>query len=67
MLRKYVENSSDICPDGERLEFTLIGSTIGTHIGPGAIAVVFLQKNKSIARLRTKLGLNIFLYFAIID
>ena len=44
LLRKYVEDSSDICPNGEKLEFTLIGSTIGTHVGPGAIAVAFFAK-----------------------
>ena len=44
LLRKYVEDSSDICPNGEKLDFTLIGSTIGTHAGPGAIAVAFFVK-----------------------
>ena len=40
---KYSEalwkNETDVVP------VCLIGSTIGTHIGPGAVAVAFFSKN----------------------
>lgn len=45
MLEKYVEDSRYIW-DGnvESLRETCIGSVIGTHVGPGAIAVAFFKK-----------------------
>lgn len=45
LLKKYVKDSNDVYPADVAFEFTHIGSTIGTHIGPGAIAVAFF-KNK---------------------
>ena len=42
LLRKYVEESACLWQDSvEELPYTMIGSTIGTHVGPGAIAVAF--------------------------
>lgn len=45
LLAKYVKDSGDIYPEGFEFHYTHIGSTIGTHVGPGAIAVAFF-KNK---------------------
>ena len=45
LLRKYVEDSKEIYePFGHELPISTIGSTIGTHAGPGAIAVAFFVK-----------------------
>lgn len=42
LLNKYVEDSSFLWKDNvEQLQTTTIGSAIGTHVGPGAIAVAF--------------------------
>ncbi len=46
LLQKYVKDSNDVYPANAVFESTHIGSTIGTHVGPGAIAVAFF-KNKS--------------------
>lgn len=47
MLRKYMRDSRDLyeghCGD---LPVTHIGSVIGTHAGPGAIAIAFFGKDK---------------------
>lgn len=45
LLNKYIEDSSDLWK-GYRdvLPVSLIGSIIGTHIGPGAVAVAFFKK-----------------------
>lgn len=42
LLQKYLSDSSDIYGD-RKVEVYPIGPTIGTHIGPGAIAVAFFQ------------------------
>ena len=45
MLDKYVEDSQELWePYGKRPEKSIIGSVVGTHIGPGAIAVAFFSK-----------------------
>ena len=45
LLQKYVEDSKALWEKGtENLRSTLIGSVIGTHAGPGAIAVAFFRK-----------------------
>ena len=45
LLKKYVEDSKEIYePFGYELPVSTIGSTIGTHAGPGAIAVAFFAK-----------------------
>ena len=45
LLQKYMEDSRSLWADGAKeLRFTSIGSVIGTHAGPGAIAVAFFKK-----------------------
>ena len=45
MLEKYVEDSRFLWEgNAETLRETCIGSVIGTHVGPGAIAVAFFKK-----------------------
>ena len=45
LLRKYIEDSRHIWQEGlTNVRYTLIGSVIGTHAGPGAVAVAFFQK-----------------------
>ncbi|MBQ8143848.1 MAG: DegV family protein [Butyricicoccus sp.] len=45
LLRKYVEDSKHLWEnDREKLHSTCIGSVIGTHAGPGAVAVAFFKK-----------------------
>ena len=42
---KYIEDSRDLWENGtESLVTTSIGSVVGTHAGPGAIAVAFFRK-----------------------
>lgn len=45
LLLKYIEDSKHIW-DGnlEEIRYTTIGSVIGTHAGPGAVAVAFFKK-----------------------
>lgn len=44
MLQKYIEDSAALWKGNtETLEQTIIGSVIGTHAGPGAIAVAFFK------------------------
>ncbi len=46
LLRKYVKDQADVWePYVEKLPFRVIGSTIGTHAGPGAIAVAYFKKD----------------------
>ena len=41
-LKKYIEDSTEIWrTNAESLRITTVGCTIGTHVGPGAIAVAF--------------------------
>ena len=45
LLRKYVDDSAYLWQDArDELPYTMIGSTVGTHVGPGAIAVAFFSK-----------------------
>ncbi len=45
MLNKYIEDSSGIWQGNvDELTTTAIGSVIGTHAGPGAVAVAFFKK-----------------------
>ncbi len=45
VLRKYVKDNEDLYKGSiDTLPITLIGSTVGTHAGPGAIAVAFVAK-----------------------
>lgn len=45
LMRKYIEDSGDLWQGHAReLPVTTVGCTIGTHVGPGAIAVAFFAK-----------------------
>ena len=47
LLVKYIEDSRHIWDQGvEEVRYTTIGSAIGTHGGPGAVAVAFFQKGE---------------------
>ena len=44
LLRKYIEDSKGLWETGlEHIRYTTVGSVIGTHAGPGAIAVAFFR------------------------
>lgn len=44
LLKKYIEDSAELWESStEELPITTIGCTIGTHVGPGAIAVAFFE------------------------
>ncbi|MBQ8797284.1 MAG: DegV family protein [Oscillospiraceae bacterium] len=45
LLLKYIEDSKHIWEPGlDNVRYTTIGSVIGTHAGPGAVAVAFFKK-----------------------
>lgn len=45
LLQKYIEDSADLWQTSTKaLPVRTVGCTIGTHVGPGAIAVAFFQK-----------------------
>lgn len=45
LLRKYIEDSKHIWEENlEDVRYTTVGSAIGTHAGPGAVAVAFFRK-----------------------
>ncbi len=45
LLQKYIEDSSPLWEGyGDCIKISHIGSTIGTHVGPNAIAVAFFEK-----------------------
>lgn len=45
LLLKYIEDSRQLWDKGlEQIRYTMIGSVIGTHAGPGAIAAAFFKK-----------------------
>lgn len=45
LLQKYIEDSRFIWQEGlDDVRYTTIGSVIGTHVGPGAIAAAFFRK-----------------------
>lgn len=44
LLKKYIEDSAELWEGNvERLNTTAVGSVVGTHAGPGAIAVAFFK------------------------
>lgn len=46
LLQKYISDSSTLWEQSRTaLEYTPIGSVIGTHAGPGAVAAAFFAKN----------------------
>ncbi|MBR1984897.1 MAG: DegV family protein [Clostridia bacterium] len=45
MINKYVEDSQHLWKDYvKEVPAYIIGSTIGTHVGPGAVGVAFFEK-----------------------
>ena len=45
LLKKYMADSAPLGEDGpDSLRYTRIGSVVGTHAGPGAIAAAFFRK-----------------------
>lgn len=47
LLQKYVADSHELWKEsGSELRSTIIGSVIGTHAGPGAIAAAFFRKQE---------------------
>lgn len=45
LLQKYIADSAQLWEGGvDKLRYTLIGSVIGTHAGPGAVAVAFFKQ-----------------------
>lgn len=47
LIKKYIADSSDLWPDKpEEIKITTVGCAIGTHVGPGAIAVSFFEKKQ---------------------
>ena len=45
MLKKYIEDEKHLWEDNtDNIPICNVGSTIGTHVGPGAIGVVFFSK-----------------------
>lgn len=45
LLLKYIEDSQQLWKQGlEQVRYTAIGSVIGTHAGPGAVAAAFFKK-----------------------
>ena len=45
LLKKYIADSANLWEDGtDALRYTSIGSVVGTHAGPGAIAAAFFRK-----------------------
>ena len=46
LLLKYMEDSSDLWkPSRDHLEYRCVTGAIGTHTGPGAVAVAFFKKH----------------------
>ena len=48
LLQKYIKDNADLWESHiEKLPISSIGSTIGTHTGPGGICVSFFSKANS--------------------
>lgn len=46
MLKKYIEDSADIWRgNADELPIATVGAVIGTHVGPGAIALAFFERH----------------------
>jgi fatty acid-binding protein DegV len=44
MLKKYITDSGELWQGNcEELPYAMIGSVVGTHAGPGAVAVAFFE------------------------
>ncbi|MBE6038390.1 MAG: DegV family protein [Anaerofustis stercorihominis] len=45
LLKKYIKDSEELWQGHtDELQITTVGCTIGTHVGPGAVAVAFFEK-----------------------
>ena len=45
LVRKYIEDSRELWEDHvESVGYSTVGGTIGTHVGPGAVALAFFAK-----------------------
>ena len=45
VLRKYIKDSAHLWSHAtEQVPVRMIGSTIGTHVGPGTVGVAFFEK-----------------------
>ena len=48
LLRKYIEDSAPLWADRrENLPVSIVGSVVGTHVGPGAVAVAFFAADQA--------------------
>ena len=48
IMKKYLKDSQDLyTADVSDVPVGMIGVTIGTHIGPGAVAVAFFKNKKT--------------------
>lgn len=48
LLRKYIADSEELWQgNAQSLSVTTVGCAIGTHVGPGAIAVAFFENDKA--------------------
>ena len=46
LLLKYIEDSRGLWENGlKEIRYTPVGSVVGTHVGPGAVAVAFFKNN----------------------
>ena len=46
LLKKYIQDSAVLWEDNrDELPVSVVGSVVGTHVGPGAIAVAFFAAN----------------------
>ena len=49
VLHKYVQDSASLWKDSlESLPYSVVGSVVGTHVGPGAVAVAFFAAKKEL-------------------
>ena len=48
LLRKYIADSAHLWEESRgQLPVRIVGSVVGTHVGPGAVAVAFFRKNST--------------------
>lgn len=48
LLKKYIQDSSALWENGtDTLNYTTVGSVVGTHTGPGVIAAAFFKKTNT--------------------
>ena len=45
-LRRFIQESKPLWNGQEELPATIVGSVVGTHAGPGAVAAAFFRKNR---------------------